>query len=53
MSNDHWGPGPQTPRQGKPLASTIAQVARRAGVSPATVSRVMNGRFVGDPEVAE
>ncbi|GAA3652564.1 LacI family DNA-binding transcriptional regulator [Microbacterium marinilacus] len=32
---------------------TIADVARRAGVSPATVSRVMNGRFAGDPEVAE
>jgi len=44
---------PQTPRQGKQRASTIAEVARRAHVSPATVSRVMNGRFVGDPEVAE
>lgn len=32
---------------------TIADVARLAGVSPATVSRVMNGRFAGDPEVAE
>ncbi|MDY7100893.1 MAG: LacI family DNA-binding transcriptional regulator [Actinomycetota bacterium] len=32
---------------------TIAQVAERAGVSPSTVSRVMNGRFVGEPEVAE
>lgn len=32
---------------------TIADVARRAGVSPATVSRVMNGRFAGEPEVAE
>jgi len=28
-------------------------VAKRANVSPATVSRVMNGRFVGDPEVAD
>jgi LacI family transcriptional regulator len=28
-------------------------VARRAYVSAATVSRVMNGRFVGDPEVAQ
>lgn len=32
---------------------TIADVARYAGVSPATVSRVMNGRFGGEPEVAE
>ncbi|WP_242496378.1 LacI family DNA-binding transcriptional regulator [Xylanimonas protaetiae] len=32
---------------------TITEVARRAGVSPATVSRVMNDRFVGDPAVAE
>lgn len=40
-------------RDGKPRASTIAEVARRANVSPATVSRVMNGRFVGDPEVAQ
>lgn len=32
---------------------TIADVARHAGVSPATVSRVMNGRFAGEPEVAE
>ncbi|GMA95000.1 hypothetical protein GCM10025881_18240 [Pseudolysinimonas kribbensis] len=34
-------------------AATIAEVAQRAGVSPATVSRVMNGRFVGEPQVAE
>lgn len=34
-------------------AVTIADVAARAGVSPATVSRVMNGRFVGAPEMAE
>ena len=34
-------------------ATTIAQVAGRAEVSPATVSRVMNGHFVGDPAVAE
>jgi Transcriptional regulators len=53
MTDDSWGPGPQTRRAGKPRASTIAEVARRAHVSPATVSRVMNGRFVGDPEVAE
>jgi len=33
--------------------STIAEVAAHAGVSPATVSRVMNGRFVGDAAVAE
>lgn len=32
---------------------TIADVAREARVSPATVSRVMNGRFVGDPAVAD
>jgi LacI family transcriptional regulator len=32
---------------------TIADVARRAGVSPATVSRIMNGRFAGDEQVAE
>jgi LacI family transcriptional regulator len=34
-------------------SATIAEVAERAGVSPATVSRVMNGRFVGEPAVAE
>ncbi|KRC50759.1 LacI family transcriptional regulator [Leifsonia sp. Root227] len=34
-------------------SSTISEVARHAGVSPATVSRVMNGRFAGEPEVAE
>jgi LacI family transcriptional regulator, galactose operon repressor len=32
---------------------TIAEVAERAGVSPSTVSRVMNGRFVGAAAVAE
>lgn len=32
---------------------TIADVARHAGVSPATVSRVMNERFAGEPAVAE
>lgn len=32
---------------------TIADVARHASVSAATVSRVMNGRFGGEPEVAE
>lgn len=32
---------------------TIVDVAERAGVSPATVSRVMNGTFVGEAEVAE
>jgi LacI family transcriptional regulator len=53
MSGESWGSGPPSPRRGKPRAATIAQVARRASVSPATVSRVMNGRFVGDPEVAE
>jgi len=34
-------------------AATIAEVAERAGVSPATVSRVMNQRFLGDASVAE
>ncbi|MFS0867796.1 LacI family DNA-binding transcriptional regulator [Microbacterium sp. 179-B 1A2 NHS] len=33
--------------------ATIADVARAAGVSPATVSRVMNDRFAGEPAVAE
>jgi len=33
--------------------ATIAEVAEHAGVSPATVSRVFNNRFVGDPAVAE
>lgn len=32
---------------------TIAEVAERAAVSPSTVSRVLNGRFVGEPAVAE
>lgn len=34
-------------------ATTIAQVAAEARVSPATVSRVMNNRFVGAEEIAE
>ncbi|QAY59061.1 LacI family transcriptional regulator [Microbacterium protaetiae] len=34
-------------------ATTIAEVARQAGVSPATVSRVMNGRFLGEPHVEQ
>lgn len=33
--------------------TTIADVARHAGVSPATVSRVMNGNFRGEPEMAD
>lgn len=33
--------------------ATIVEVATAAGVSPATVSRVMNGRFAGEPEVAD
>lgn len=33
--------------------TTITEVARHAGVSPATVSRVMNGNFRGEPEMAE
>ena len=32
---------------------TIAEVAARAGVSPATVSRVMNGHFAGEPAIAD
>ncbi len=32
--------------------TTIYDVARRAGVSPATVSRVLNGRASVDPEMA-
>lgn len=36
----------------RPRRTTIAEVAAHAGVSPATVSRVMNGRFVGEPAVA-
>lgn len=35
------------------MTATIAEVAEHAGVSPATVSRVLNNRFVGDPEVGE
>src|SRR3954454_4646222 len=35
------------------MAATISEVAQHAGVSPATVSRVMNGRFLGEAEVAE
>ena len=34
-------------------ATTISEVAQHAGVSPATVSRVMNGRFLGEPAIAE
>ena len=34
-------------------ATTIADVARHAAVSPATVSRVMNGRFLGEPSIAD
>ncbi|MCB2177963.1 MAG: LacI family transcriptional regulator [Actinomycetales bacterium] len=34
-------------------AATITEVARAAEVSAATVSRVFNNRFVGDPTVAE
>ena len=33
--------------------TTIAEVAAHAGVSPATVSRVMNERFVGQDAIAE
>ena len=38
-----------SPRSG---VATIAQVADLAGVSPATVSRVMNDRFLGDSAIA-
>jgi LacI family transcriptional regulator len=34
-------------------AATISEVAKQAGVSPATVSRVMNERFFGDAQIAE
>lgn len=34
-------------------AATITEVARHARVSPATVSRVMNGNFLGEPAIAE
>jgi LacI family transcriptional regulator len=33
--------------------ATISDVAARAGVSPATVSRVLNGKSTVDPELAE
>ena len=39
--------------KGRSGAATIAEVAVKAGVSPATVSRVMNGRFLGEPSIAE
>lgn len=38
---------------GPARATTIADVAQHAGVSPATVSRVMNGHFQGEPDIAE
>ncbi len=41
------------PDPSKPKTATIIAVAERAGVSPSTVSRVMNGRFTVDPEIAE
>ncbi|WP_371743526.1 LacI family DNA-binding transcriptional regulator [Herbiconiux sp. SALV-R1] len=37
----------------RPGATTIAEVAERANVSQATVSRVMNGRFLGEEAIAE
>ncbi|MFF2631683.1 LacI family DNA-binding transcriptional regulator [Microbacterium sp. NPDC058021] len=37
----------------RPRATTISDVATHAGVSPATVSRVMNGNFLGEPAIAE
>src|SRR5688572_14872390 len=38
---------------GRARATTISEVARLADVSPATVSRVMNGHFRGEPEIAD
>ncbi|WP_218714119.1 LacI family DNA-binding transcriptional regulator [Arthrobacter sp. BF1] len=37
----------------RPIRVGIADVAKQAGVSLATVSRVMNGNFSVDPEIAE
>jgi len=50
--------GPSAATEGAGVArrsetATIAEVAEHAGVSPATVSRVFNNRFVGDPVVAD
>ncbi|MDO9397255.1 MAG: LacI family DNA-binding transcriptional regulator [Herbiconiux sp.] len=36
----------------RPGVATIAEVAEQAGVSQATVSRVMNGRFLGAEDIA-
>lgn len=51
MVSATWKDGNRVARRSR--AATIAEVARDAGVSPATVSRVMNGRFLGDERVAE
>lgn len=40
-------------RARRSTATRIADVAERAAVSSATVSRVMNDRFLGAPEIAE
>lgn len=40
-------------KSARPHSTTIAEVARVADVSPATVSRVMNNHFLGEPEIAE
>ncbi len=44
-------PGPRSDRTAGP--TTIGDVAAAAGVSRATVSRVMNGRTTVDPEIAD
>ena len=51
MGGDGSGKGFHVARRS--TTATIAEVAEHAGVSPATVSRVLNGRFVGDPVVAD
>ena len=46
-------PSPTNRRTRKPMATTIKDVAREAGVSVATVSRVMNGHAAVTPETRE
>lgn len=46
-------PRQQEPSRADGRKATIADVAQRAGVSRATVSRVLNGRSTVDPELAE